>query len=332
MGFGVSRASGVGLAAVLLFTSAAAGDPPHPAVTIGKQVVSAEAVEAELARVSGARLLAGDNSEDAIRARFVHATLVPRLLLAEHARRSLPTARHRETEALARAMLEAIQRSVPTADAAQVAAYHASHAGEFSQPEALRIWRIPVKDLALARSIIARGAGVQGPEQWRLAAREHSLDEATKYRSGDLGFVRADGSTLVPQVRTDPELFRAASRVQDGQILPEPLAMNGAFAVIWRRGTRKATAVTPTEATPGIQQALRHRQFAQERDRLLADLRARWLREEHPELLELLPSDSGNLDSRSIGPGSADRGPMPSTVAPPRGSAAPPTLTERGLR
>jgi hypothetical protein len=327
MPLGVSRAWRVGLPAVLLFASAAAGDPAagdleRPTVTVGNEAVSARAVEAELARAGSAHLRTGGGSDDAVRARFIHETLVPRLLLVEHARRSLKSIAHRETEALAQALLEALQRSVPTEDAAQVATYHTNHSGEFIQPEAIRVWRILVKDIALARSIIADSAGVQGPEHWRIAAREHSLDEATKYRSGDLGFVRADGSTLVPQLKTDPEVFRAASQLQDGQILPEPLAMNGAFAVMWRRGTRKATAVTLAEATPRIQQALRHRRFAEERDRLLASLRARWLREQHPELLELLPIDSSSIE----------RLPTPTVVAPPRASAAPPVPTERGLR
>ena len=147
----------------------------------------------------------------------------------------------------------------------------------------------PVKDLELAKKIIADSQGAPGPAKWRNYASDNSLDTATKFRDGDLGFVRPDGSTETPQLRVDPALFAAVDKVQDGQIVPEPLQVQAGIAVVWRRGSLPAISRTVAQEAAAIRTLLTRQRLEAARQNLIAELRKQSLKAYDAQLLELLP-------------------------------------------
>jgi peptidyl-prolyl cis-trans isomerase C len=313
------------LFALALPAHADSADPV--AVQVGTASVSVHAIEQRLAAVPDFQRRTFGKTPAEVRRHFVDALLVPELLYAEDARiRNLaatPRARLRIREALARAVgeslrLEALAKETPDAE---LRAYYDANHDEYEKPERIRIFRILVDDEALATRILGEAAGSGGPLRWTELARDHSLDAATKLRSGALGFVLPDGRTDVPQVAVDPAIYAAASKVKDGELVPAPVKEGSHLAVVWRRGTL-AKVSRPFEGERETIRALLARQRA---ERALAELREQLrkseLTDENPALLESLPPDS-----------------------PPAGSARPastgsvepaqpiPKQSERGLR
>jgi hypothetical protein len=214
----------------------------------------------------------------------------------------------------------------PVTDA-EVQQYFAQHRERFETPRRVRIWRIQVGDVALAKKIIAESRGAGGPERWRNFAREHSIDTATKFRDGDLGFVRPDGSTETPRVRVDPALFAAVDELRDGDLLPEPLPLSGGFAVVWRRGSLPAITRTVAQEKPAIVSVLTRQRLEAARKALLADLRKKSLRALDPLLLETLPDSAFSLPAGSA----RSLPPLPSAGQPPAGAETP-KPSENGTR
>jgi peptidyl-prolyl cis-trans isomerase C len=220
-------------------STAFAADELRPVVQVGSERADAAAVRRALGRVPPFQLAALGGTDDARRRAVIEKLLVPELSGAAEARaRGLdkrPRTADRIRELYARALEARLTRETaeqqPVTDA-DVQKYFDEHKQRFETPRRIRIWRILVSDEALARRIIAECQGATGPAKWRSFARDSSLDAATKFRDGDLGFVRPDGSTETPQLRVDPALFEAVSKVEDGQIVPEPLKVQAGIAVV----------------------------------------------------------------------------------------------------
>ena len=124
----------------------------------------------------------------------------------------------------------------------EIAGFYAQNLARFDTPERIGVFRILCSSEAEAKEVIAVARGSSGLTRWKELARDKSLDKATAYRSGNLGFLAADGTSSEVSVRVDPALFAAASRVRDGEIVAEPVAEGPAFAVVWRRGSTPASA------------------------------------------------------------------------------------------
>jgi peptidyl-prolyl cis-trans isomerase C len=139
-------------------------------------------------------------------------------------------------------------------------------------------------------------------------------------RGGNLGFVFPDGRTDVPQVRVDPALYTAASRVKDGELVAEPVKEGDRFSVVWRRGTLPKTSRTVDDERARIREVLLRKRVDDAVQALLEQLRKKFLGSAEPDLLE------GPLPGEAA-PGSAPPVPRAS------GSADPvPRQTDRGLR
>lgn len=324
----MDRPRAVVLAAVawLATPSAHADDADPVVVRVGPSALRASDVARRLADVPAYQLRTLGDTPDQARRRFVDTVLVPELLhSAEAERRRLadePATRLRLRQALRRVLVDSLRADARSAGVpdADVAAYYAAHDDEFRKPERILIWRILVEDEALARKILADAAGTGGPERWARAAREHSVDAATKLRSGMLGFVAADGRTDVPQVQVDPALFAAAAKVKDGELVPAPVPEAGKLAVVWRRGTLPKTEQSLDSVREEIRRVLVERRAERALHALEGELRTRELRDPNPELLESLPAEPPPA-------------PPPARGAPAAGSAAPvPRATDRGLR
>ncbi|HEX2735669.1 MAG TPA: peptidyl-prolyl cis-trans isomerase [Polyangiaceae bacterium] len=180
-------------------------------------------------------------------------------------------------------------RSEANPSAEQMRQFYAEHRDRYQQPKAIRLWRILVASESAAKEIISAVDGKPKPVAlWSNLAREQSLDEATKQRDGSLGFVRADGTTDVPELRVDPALFGAADQVADGELVKTPIAEGSSYAVVWRRGTRPARAQRFEDEQANIREILVRSTAQAARNLLIAELRSKNLTNYTPDLVSLL--------------------------------------------
>lgn len=267
---------------LVLLAAAAPTDPV--VVAVGDRVVTRTELEERVAALPEARFHDLPRGAAGIRA-FVDEVLVPELLLSEHARTiTLPT--HQRDRALAFALEAELARRV-TVDAESLARFYADHRDRFDTPEAVAVWRIVTDSEAEARDILTEVRGkATGAAIWSTLARERSLDAATKMRRGDLGFVHADGKTDVPEVRVNPDVFKAASALADGELAAEPIADGEHFSALWRRGSRPARAVPLERAEAEIRRILLRERAAQALAELLGRLRRERVSSYAPEQIE----------------------------------------------
>ncbi len=318
----------------LTTTTALAAEASGVLVKAGAEVADAAAVRRAIGRVPAFQLaeLGGD---DATRRRAVVERLLgPELQGAAEARaRGLdkrPRTADRLRELYSRAMDAELARDTAQKQPvtqADVAQYFEQHRERFETPRRIRIWRIQVKEEALAKKIIEDCRGAGGPARWSNFARESSLDTATKFRDGDLGFVRPDGGTETPRVRVDAALFEAVDKLSDGQLGPEPLALGGGFAVVWRRGSLPAISRTVAQEAGAITTLLTRERLELARKALLTELRQKSLKAFDPQLLETMP------DAAFAPPEASGRSlpPLPSAGVAPVGAETP-KPGERGTR
>lgn len=305
---------------VLLVGTAAASDDAL-VIRAGTAQVTVGEARARLALMSPAQRTSLPGGSD-LRAQL-DQVVVPELLWEAHARELRLEARsevaHRVEHILRAALVDALARDLTRAQPvteAEIARYYTMHQEHFVTPKRVRIWRILVPDEARARALLAAVRGVSGPQRWSELARGESLDKATAMRKGDLGFVQADGRTEVPQVRVAPELYAAADRVRDGELVPEPIREGDHFALVWRRGTRAGREIGLVEATPQIREVLAREQLRKAVERLTADLRTRHVRPGDAAAVEALASlpipDALSLPPTVLSARAASRAPAPS--------------------
>jgi hypothetical protein len=314
------------VALLLLGAPALAADAKGPVVSAGSETADAAAVARALRRVPAFQL-AELGSDDAARRRAVVEGILWRELAGAAEARARGLDKRTRTadrirELYSRAMDAELSRETaqkrPVTDA-EVQQYFEQHRERFETPRRIRIWRIQVGDEALAKKIIAESRGAGGPERWRNFAREHSLDTATKFRDGDLGFVRADGGTETPRLRVDPALFAAVDKLQDGEIVAEPLQLSGGYAVVWRRGSLPPITRTVAQEKPAIVTILTRQRLEEARKALLAELRKKSLSAFDPQLLETLPDSAFALPAASA----QKLPPLPSSAPAPAGAETP---------
>lgn len=307
--------------------SAHADDPDPIVVKVGSTSLRASDVTRRMARLPSYQAETLATGPGGVRRGVVDA-LVPELLYAEEAeRRGLrrePRAAARIRDALSRALVDTIRAEVSKQGIPETEsrAYYDSHISEYVQPERLRLSRILVDDVDLARRILSQVHGPDAARRWNELAREHSIDSATKLRGGSLGFVHPDGRTDVPQLAVDPSLFVAASKVKDGELVPNPAREGSHLAVIWRRGSLPGVARTFVDERARIEELLTRQRVDKAVGALLEELRKRELRNFDPG-----PLDSWKPPTPPL--------PLAKSASPSHlsQSASPvPQKTERGLR
>jgi hypothetical protein len=268
--------SALTLWALAASTALAADSAP---LRVGALSLSSGDIAARLGAASPEELRALSRDPRQARLAFVDQELASELLFRAEAERLglTKSAAHaaREADILYRALVQAERAAVPAPSDADIAAYYQAHERDFTRPRRLRLWRILVASEDDAKKIIAQAQGAGGPERWRAAAREKSLDTATRERGGDLGFVHPDGFTDVPELRVDKTLFEAADRVADGALVPEPVREGTQLAVVWRRGSLTETRISREDARPTIERLLLEQRTTERVDRLVRDLTAK---------------------------------------------------------
>lgn len=311
---------------LLVSVTALAADGAGPVVSAGSETADFAAVSRALGRVPAFQLAALAADDAGRRRAVVERQLAPALQGAAEARaRGLdkrPRTADRLRELYSRAMDAELSRTTereqPVTDA-DVRKYFDEHRERFDTPRRVRIWRIVVNDEELAKKIIVESQGAGGPARWRNFARDNSLDAATKFRDGDLGFVRPDGSTETPTLRVDPALFEAVDKLSDGQIVPQPLKLASGIAVVWRRGSLPAISRTVEQEAGAIRTLLTRERLESARKALLDKLRQQYVKAHDTQLLETLP------DAMFAPPEGSARAlpPFPSSVPAPAGAETP---------
>ncbi len=195
------------------------------------------------------------------------------------------------SETLERELLQ-LALSTPSSDE-EVNSYYTAYLDRFVKPEAIEVWRILVGTEEQAAALLARVKNSEAPQKtWSLIAREHSLDSATHFRRGYLGFVRADGTTDVPQVRVSPAVHAAAKLLANNEYTDTPVREGDNWALIWRRGYRAEERTTLAQARPEIEPQLGLAKARIQLNELITALKAKYSSDYHPELLEALPNPS----------------------------------------
>jgi peptidyl-prolyl cis-trans isomerase C len=293
---------------------------------VGANEISAQSLEQRMKMIPDFQLATLGASPDEAKRQVLEQVLVREALFAEAARvrkleRTSPT-KERIDDALRVARINLLKTGLSVGPE-EIAAFYVANQGRFDTPERIGVYRILCGLREEAASVIA-GAKQSGTLlRWNELARERSIDKATSFRSGNLGFIASDGSSSEASVRVDPALFAAASRVKDGEIVPEPVKEGEFFAAVWRRGSTPAVHRTIEEETNAIRQVLSRKKLEEGARALLKQLRSERKVEQHPELVDLVEVDSnGSLVPRKR-PGVLPRKP----ATPPAPSATP-----RGLR
>jgi peptidyl-prolyl cis-trans isomerase C len=303
------RDSTARLPALLLLLSASAvfAADAKPVAHVGSVAISDDALTRRLRKIPDFQRKALADSPDKLKRQVLETWLVPDLLYAQEAERlkleQRPGIRARERELLRQAMDHELRAESATKNpisAADIEAYFEANRSRFEAPRRIHIWRILTTDEALAKKILVDCKGVDGIKQWSQFARDNSLDKATHLRNGDLGFVHPDGNTDTPTLRVDPALFAEADKLADGELAAAPLKVGAQFAVIWRRGSLKASNRTIAQESGSIRQVLERQRLEGARDALLASLRAKYVSANNEALLEDFKYTPAGLPERPV--------------------------------
>jgi peptidyl-prolyl cis-trans isomerase C len=288
------------LGAVLVTLPASSANPTTVVVEVGQQTLTVAELQRRWQELPlFQRKALGKTDLERLKA-FVEQWVVPEMLwqMAATHRHVLPNQRSLalEKSVMQQVLVERVrtesENANPVTDA-DVKAYVESHRQDFDRPERLRLFRIVVASEADARAIIKKIDGAPDLEVWRNLAREKSLDRATFMRGGELGFVAADGKSDLPELQIDPALYAAAARLKDGEISKTPVREGQQFAVIWRRGHVPAMRASLTSFTDTVRAHLRESRAATALLDLLAKLRASYVKDLKPQLLDAVPESLG---------------------------------------
>jgi hypothetical protein len=288
-------------------STALAADASPVVIRVGSTAMTADDVSRRIAALPAYQLARYGSTAEEQKKRFVQEVLVPEMLYGQEAlERKLdaaPNLRDKVREALRdsidRGLREEALKAQPITPE-ELKKYYDDNKARYETPKRIKIWRIQVPDEPAAKAIIALAKGADGPKRWSEEARERSLDKATAQRSGDLGFVRPDGTTDVPRVQVDPAVYAAVDKVPDGTVVPTPLKEGEVFSVLWRRGSIEATKRTLEDESDSIRQLLERRRIETARQELLKRLKGEQVKESHPELLQHIEVEAAAPSRREM--------------------------------
>lgn len=304
------------------------GDPV--VVRVGQKTLTRSEVARRIAAVPTMQLMTFGKTPDEARAGFVKTVLVEELLFAEGAEaRKIhlrPDIRYRLDDALRAATMNAVRKEVADKGISDedVAKYYTDNQAKFQTPERILIHRIVVRTKDEAQAILDEVKKPGGDKKWRDLARDKSLDKATHERGGNVGFVAADGQSNEPLVKVEPELFVAAKKVQNGELVPDPVAVGDRFAVVWRRGSTAAVHRKLEDEAAPIRSLLLRTRTEEKIKETLESLRKAHVRDVAFDSL-------GLVETQSMGP--RDPGAKRAASAEPKTPKDPePKPTPDGLR
>lgn len=272
---------------------------------VGSEVIRASDLERRLAGVPPWQLRTFGKTPDEIRRNMLERVLVREILFAQGAA-AQKLSEQVEVQERIRGVYRSLMLGQVRGSAAkdspvteeEVKAYYEQNRSKFNSPMRLAIWRILVDSEADAKTLIELLKKDLTTKAWSDLAREKSVDQATGMRGGNLGFVAPDGTTSDPGVRVSPEIVAAASKVQDGELVGEPVPEGKRFAIVWRRQSMKAVNRSLEDETLSIRQVLAHDKVDKTLKKLMGSLRASNLSNFNEQLVDQLEvSASGDLQS-----------------------------------
>jgi len=281
------------------------------AVKVGPHTVTVGEIEDRLAEIPPFQAVTFGATRDEIVKAYVDQVIVRDLVLGAGAEQRKLDEAHPTRDQLQRARSTATLRALRTGELKSpaqipmedVKKYYEENRSRFDSPERVNLWRILCKTHDEAMTVIAAAKKDLTIPKFNDLARDHSIDKATNFRGGNLGFLAPDGVSNEAGLKVDPGLVKAASSVKDGELLPQPVPEGSGFAVVWRRTTVPATRRTLEEATAQIRSTLyRERTEAQEK-KLIDELRAQHVRDVNADLLKIIeipPFDAGVSLPRSV--------------------------------
>jgi peptidyl-prolyl cis-trans isomerase C len=263
---------------------------PARAITVGE-------LEDAIERMPPFQRAAYGATPDAVRRRVLSEVLVPQALLTLAAEAKgiadRPATAYALDWARSGATVRALGARIAPASMADVRAYYEANRARFESSERYRLFRILCGTRDEAQQVLDAAKADGTLKTFSSLAREHSADKATYLRSGDLGFLTADGTSTEPGLVVDPAVVQAAQRVRDGELVPAPVPEGERFAVVWRRGTLPAVhrAVTDPGVADAIRRTIDDDRLKAETDALVASLRGAKVRD-----LDASPLDALELE------------------------------------
>jgi len=228
------------------------------------------------------------NAPEFTRTKCVDTFWVPRWLLDAEANdaklRDTPGMQRMASRLLYQGLDKKLRQSAAAPSETEVDHYLKQHRRDLEKPLRLRLFRILFNSKNDAETAIASLNSDATLEDFRKLARKSSVDLATHQRGGDLGFVWPDGSTDLPQVHVEPELYQAAQKLKDGEIARTPIPEGERFALLWRRGSKAAIQPGP-ETRKLVVQRIMEAQHEARLQSLLAGLKKKYLSKRNDTLL-----------------------------------------------
>jgi peptidyl-prolyl cis-trans isomerase C len=293
-------AAGFGLLAMAWEGRAPRADTSPVIARVGSVTITAAELEHRLAAVPTFQLRAFGATPAEIKARFLERVLVREALLGQGgAARGLgerEDVKDHMRSVMRGQMIAHLKAEAMTSvelNDQQIKDYYEQNAAKFHAPERLGLWTITLAKRGEAEEVLTEMKRDPSPKHWSAIARERSIDHATAFHGGDLGFVGPDGTTSEPGLKVSRAVLDAAEKVKDGEMIPTPVQDGDHWTVIWRRQSLKPVN-RPVELEAGsIKQMLLHMRAEAKLKETLTRLRKEHLTEHNAELLDLLDVTPG---------------------------------------
>jgi peptidyl-prolyl cis-trans isomerase C len=259
---------------------------------VGAKEITAGELEDRIAKIPHFQLAAMGDTADRIRRKVLLDVIVPEALLASAAEKDHladgVTTSIKLQRALANATMRVVRNQVGLSGAISmedVRKYYAENKSKFDSPARYNLWRILCAKREEALQVLASAKAVLTLENFSKLTRDHSIDQATNMRGGNLGFVDEGGNSNEAGVKIDAGLAKAAAGVKDGELVPEPVAEGSGFAVIWRRGSVPASHRSVEDAASQIRDVLWRQRIDEASKGLLDELRHAHVRDVNESIL-----------------------------------------------
>lgn len=187
---------------------------------------------------------------------------------------------------------------------AEVKAYYDEHLSEYERPPMMRASQIVVATLEEAKKLLveAKAADLRA---FRTLARQHSIDQATKLRGGDLQYFDPKGKAQPGGEVVVSEAFAKATSALKavGDVAANPIKVEGGFAIVKLTGERPAISRKLSEVADAIRTRIVRAQRQTAIDAFVAKLQEQVKPELHAERTAAIVLESGDLKGPGVPPG-----------------------------
>jgi peptidyl-prolyl cis-trans isomerase C len=196
---------------------------------------------------------------------------------------------------------EALAKAVTDAE---VKAYYTEHLNEYERPAMKRASHIVVATQEEAKKLLAE-AKTADLRAFRALAREHSLDEATKLRGGDLQYFDPKGKAQPSGETVVPEAFaKAVSGLKEvGDVVAAPIKVDAGYSIVKLTGERPAVSRKLAEVSDAIRTRIARTRRQAQIDEFVAKLRTDHKPELHAERVDPIVLEVGDVKGPGVPPG-----------------------------